>query len=399
MSVAPGAVKDGSLKTSTVNSAGIPIDMERLTKEVVPKSFTTLAIVSKFGDTVITDSMEHKYRERRPIRNYTTISVADAIGQTNIEVSDPTFIKNDQVLWIVRDGVKIMQLLVQDSSIDATVDVVMFGGTVGSGALTSATEVGDVVVIGSEAHAEGEAPPTAYTNISTNKEDKLMQCDRAVKKTDIEQAQGHYDQMEKGLARDRKMAFLEEKNKMNLHWYFGEETKETTSAGIRRYAVAGLFDRLTENNVDYSGVGAGLTVQGFQEIVRLVTDGGPEGGNPVFMAGVNANNHISSWVDGSVRVSPGKTKWGVKVRTICTQYGDVDIVYESTLSDKYGVADRSIMLEQKKCRKLQLRGKPVRLYANITNARDIHNIEDAISGTHGIQTSALECFAQINGVS
>lgn len=399
MSVAPGAVKDGSLKTSTVNSGGIPIDMEALTKDIIPKNYTTLAMVSKFGKAIVTQSMEHLYRERRPIRNYTTITAVDAIGQSNIEVADPTFIKNDQVLWVVRDGVKVMQLLVQDTSIDATVDVVMFHGTTGSGTLTSATAVGDVVVIGPEAHAEGEVVPTAYTNISTNKTDYLMQCDRAVKKTDIEAAQGHYDYTEKDLAKDRKIAFIEEKQKMNLQMYFGTETKDTTSGDGRRYAIAGLFDRLTENNVDYSGVGAGFTVQALQAIIQEVTDGGPAGGNPVLVAGVNINNHISSWVDGSVRVGPGKVKWGVMVRSIWTQYGEVDVTYDNLLSAKFGVADRGIILEQSKCRSMHLNGKPVRLYADITNQRDIHNMEDAISGTFGIQTSALECFGQINGVS
>jgi len=399
MAIADVTVRDGALRTDTVNTSGIPIDMEPHTKDLVPNRYTTRAMVRKFGNTVMADSMEHKYRERRPIPNWTTISVADAIGQTNIEVADPTYIQDDHVLWIVRNGKVLMQLLVQDTDINATVAVVVLSGTTGSGALTVATEVNDIVVIGPEAHAEGEAVPDPYTNISTNKTDYLMQVDRAVKKTDIESHQGHYDSGEKQLAKDRKFAWIETMIKLNLCLYFGYQTKESTSASRNRYVFNGLFNRLTENVENYAGVGSGFTQQGLQEIIRKVTDEGPAGGNPVFVVGANINNHISSWPDGSVRVSPEAKKWGMKINTIQTQYGDVDLVYDNVLNAKYGVADRGVILEQSRVRQMNLRGLPVRIYANIEANRDIHNKEDGISGTWGIQASGLECFAQVKGVN
>lgn len=399
MAVDYGTVRDGALLASTVNSDGIPIDMEPKTKLLLPNHYTTRALVRKFGATVVTNHMEHKYRERRPIPNWTTIAVADAVGQSHIEVSDYTYIKNDQVLWIVRNGVVVMQLLVQDTSIDATVDVVMLTGTTGSGTLTSATQVGDVVVIGPEAHAEGEAVPTAYTNISTTVTDYLMQLDRAVKKSDIEAHEGHYDQREKQLAMDRRVAWIETMVKINLGMYFGDETKETTSASVNRYVIEGFFGRLNENVENYAGVGAGFTIQGMQELIRKVKDEGPSGGNPVLVAGVNINNHISSWPDGAIRVNPNSKKWGIQIRTIQTQYGEVDVVYDNILSAKYGVADRGVVLEKSKTRQMHLKGLPVRIYARIQGKRDIHNIEDGISGTFGIQASCLECFGQIKGVN
>lgn len=394
-----GTVRDGALLTSTVNSDGIPIDMEKDTKLLLPNHYTTRAMIRKFGQTIVATSMEHKYRERRPIPNWTTIAVADAAGQAHIEVADYTRIQDDHILWVVRDGVIIMQLLVQDTSIDATISVVNFTGTTGSGTIPYETVVGDVVVIGPEAHAEGEAVPDPYTNISITKTDYLMQIDRAVKKTDIEAAQGHYDQREKNLAMDLKMAWVEENAKLNLALYFATETKESTSASRNRYAFHGLFNRLTENIEDYSGVGSGLTVSGFQEVIRKVIDEGPAGGNPVFVAGVNCNNHISTWADGAIRVTPGDTKWGFMVRTILTQYGPVQVVYDNVLNAKYGVADRGVILESSKVRQMHLAGLKMRLFANITAKRDIHNMEHAISGTWGIQASALECFAQIKGVN
>jgi hypothetical protein len=87
------------------------------------------------------------------------------------------------------------------------------------------------------------------------------------------------------------------------------------------------------------------------------------------------------------------------VRTILTQYGPVQVVYDNVLNAKYGVADRGVVLESSKVRQMHLAGLKMRLFANITAKRDIHNMEHAISGTWGIQASALECFAQITGVN
>lgn len=395
-----GTVRDGALRADTVNTSGIPIDMEKATKRLMPSSYTTRAMVRKFGKTIIAKDMEHKFRERRPIPHWTTIAVADAKGQTNIEVADPTYIHNDQVLWIVRNGEVQMQLLVQDASINATVDVVDFRGTTGSGTIPVATEVNDIVVIGPELHAEGEAVPAAYTNISVTVSDYLLQMDRAIKKTDIEAHIGHYDEREKKLATDLKVAWVEEQAKLNLALYMATETKETTSAsGPTRYAFHGLFNRLSENVQNFSGVGSGFTVQALQEVLRLTKDNAPTGGSKVLVAGVNINNHISSWPDGSIRVSPNSKKWGINIRTIATQYDAIGVVYDNVLSERHGISDRGVILDTTHIRQMHLQGLKIRAYFNIQATRDIHNMEHAISGTWGIQTSALEAFAQIKGVS
>jgi len=394
-----GTVVDGAKYTSNINSSGVPIDMEARTRTYKPRNYTTLHLMGKFGKSVEAKDMVHKYRERRPIANWTQIAVADAIGQSHIEVDDYSIIKNDVVLWIIRDGEVIMQLLVQDTSIDATVDVVPFSGTTGSGTLAAATEVGDIVVVGPEAHAEGEAVPTAYSNISTNQEDYLMQVDRAIKKTDIEAHIGKYDEREKKLAEDLIMAWVEENSKLNLAMFLGQKTLESTSGDGRRYAFRGLIDRITENVDDYSAVGSGWTVQALQEILRKTRDDTPAGGIPVLVAGVNINNAISSWPEGSVRVDPSSTKWGIKVRTIQTQYDDVALVYDNVLVDRYGLADRGFILNSAHMKKMHLMGLPMKAYYNITNTRDIHNMEHAISGTCGLQVGLIEAHAAVKGVN
>lgn len=394
-----GTVRDGSLKTSTINSAGIPIDMEARTKKLVPAQYTTHVLVKNFGASIPAKDMQHKFRERRPIPNWTTIAVADAAGQGHIEVADPTYIKNDVVLWVVRDGERIMQLLVQDASIDATVDVVNFTGTTGSGTIPAATQVGDVVVIGNEAHAEGEDVPTAYTNITVSLTDYLMQCDRAVKKTDIESSIEHYDDQEKSLVADLAMAWVEEKQKMNLAMWLGAETLESTSASVRRYQVKGLIDRLTENVSDYSGVGDGFTLQAIQEDLRVCKDASPLNSEKFLIAGVAANNAISAFPEGSIRVDPRSTKWGIAVNALKTQYGELPVTYDNTLTSKYGLESRACILEKAYLRMMHLQGLPMKAYYNITNTRDIHNIENAISGTWGVQHSFVETMCMMKGIS
>jgi len=400
MAIDYGTVRDGALRTDTENSSGIPIDMEARTKNFYPENYTTKTMMSKFGKTISAKDMNHKYRERRPIPNWTTISVPDAVGQSHIEVTDYTYIKNDQVLWILRGGAILMQLLVQDASIDATVDVVVFTGTTGSGTLATATEVGDIVIIGPEAHAEGEAVPTAFTNISVDKYDYLLQCDRAVKKTDIDAHIAHYDNREQKLAADLKMAWVEEMAKLNLALFVATETKEVTSAsGPRRYMFHGLINRLTENNENFSGVGSGFTKQALQETLRKTIDDSPGGGKKIFIAGVNANANISAWPEGSIRVSPNSKKWGINVRVVETQYGPVGVIYDNVLTARYGMADRAFILDSAHIKGMNLQGMKIKAFYNITTARDIHNMEHAISGTWGCQTSCVEAMAQMKGIS
>ena len=399
MSIDRGTNINGAKTTQNINTDGVPIDMESRTRLYKPENYTTRTLVSKFGKPIIAKEMLHKYRERRPMANWTTIAVADAAGQAHIEVADPSIIKNDVVLWVIRDGEKLMQLLVQDTSIDATVDVVPFTGTTGSGTLPVATEVGDIVVVGPQSHAEGEAVPTAYSNISITQEDVLMQSDRAVKKTDIEAHIGKYDSREKKLAMDLMVAWIEENSKINLHMYWGEEAGETTSGDGKRYAFKGLTDRITQNVDDYSGVGAGWTVQALQEILRKCQDDTPAGGVKFLMAGVNMNNAISAWPDGSIRVDPNSKKWGIQVRMVQTQYGEVGVTYDNVLQARYGLEDRGFILDSAHMRLMHLEGLPMRAYYNITNTRDIHNMEHAISGTQGMQLGLNEAFAQIKGIN
>lgn len=395
-----GTVVTDSVRTDQINSSGVRVDMESQTKVLNPENYTTKTMVKYFGDAIIAKDMQHKYRERRPIPNWTTITVADAAAQTTIEVADYTIFSKDRICWTIRDGQIIEQLIVtSDPPSDATVDVVQFHGTTGSGGLQFATEIGDIVVVGPEAHAEGEAVPDAFSNITVDKTDNLMQFDRAVKTTDINKNIGHYDSTEAGLTAALAMAWIEENAHLNLALYMSEDAREvTTASGPRRYAFNGIFQRLTENVSDFSGAPAGFTRQALQEMVRKTTDDSARGGRKILVAGININNAISGWPEGAIRVDPDSDKWGIKVRVVRTQYGDISVVYDNVLNAKHGVADRGVIIDTAHMRQMYLGDLKPRAYMNITNARDIHNTEHAVSGTWGVQTSSVESFAQIQGV-
>ena len=395
-----GTVNDGGQRLDNINSDGIPIDMEAMTKTLVGRDFTTQRLVQSFGDNIQAKDFLHKHRERRPIPNWTTIAVADAAGQAHIEVADYTYIKADTVLWIVRDGQRIMQLLVQDASIDATVDVVNFTGSTGSGTLPYATEVGDIVIIGNEAHAEGEDVPTAYSNISVTVADYCMEVIRAVKKTNRDAAVAHYDNTEKSLVADMTMAWFEEKKKMNMGMWLGAECYEVTSAsGRTRYAVKGLIDRLTENIADYSEVGDGYTFQSFQEDLRECVDSSPIGSEKFFVVGSAINNAISSWAQDSIRVDERTKTWGININTIRTNQGDVPVTYDPCLSAKHGLASIGAVLEKKNMRMMNVQGLPMKAFMKIQNNRDITNMENAIAGTWGMTTDFAETMFLVKGVS
>lgn len=395
-----GTVNDGGKLLTNINSAGIPIDMEAMTKTIVARDYTVKRLVKSFGESIVAKDFLHKHRERRPIPTWTTVITAAAAGASTLGVADYSYIKSDVTLWVVRNGVRIMQLLTTAVPSTSSVAVVNFTGSTGSGTTPAAVQVGDVVVIGTEAHAEGEDAPAAYSNISVNVADYCMESIRTVKKTNREGAVAHYDNKEQSLVADMTMAWFEEEKKQSLAMWLGAESYEITSAGGRtRYQMKGLLDRLTENQADYSGVGDGYTQQAFQEDLRKAVDSSPIGSEKFLVAGVAINNAISAWPQEAIVTDPRSKDWGVQINLIRTQYGEVPVSYEPLLSAKHGMASLGAVLEKKNTRMMHVQGLPMKAFVGIQNNRDITNMENAIAGTFGMATDFAETMFLIKGVS
>jgi len=398
-----GTVIDDAARADNINQSGLVLDMESKTKELEPNSSMMVSLTRKFGAKIQATRMKHEYRERRPIPNYTTVVAAGGTGATTISVKDPTYVKDDKVLTVIsaENGSILGQVLVQDTSIETAVAVVAFSGTAGSGTVGFAVSVGDYVIISTEAHAEGEAVPTAYQNISVNVYDYVMQMDRAVKQTDIEGEVMHYDERERSLAMDRKVAWIEMMRDINILFYVGISTREVTSAsGPARYCLSGVFEKFTENNVDLSGADAGFTEETLSAILSATKYFSASSKMKVGLFGTNAWSAISAWPKDKLRDAPGAEKaWGIRVNKIITGYGDLLVAHDNVLSAERGLADRAVILDQTYLRQVHLRNKKMRMVINISNARDIHNTEDAITGTCAIQTPLNELYAQISGIS
>jgi len=390
-----GTIIDGAARSDNVNLNGLPIDMESRTELLEPSAYIFEALTRKFGKKVKTSQTKHEYRERRPIPNYCTVTAASAAGASSITVSNYDRIKNDFLLYNPRTA---EMMLVQDASIDASVTIVR--AATGTGTLQYATEVGDQIDILGEAHAEGEAVPDAYTNISVDVYDYVMQRDRLVQQTDIEEAIAHYDPRE-ARALDRKTAWIEYKRDQSLLYYVGQRSRETTSAsGPRRHVCSGVIEKFTENSVDLSGAGSGMTVQTLSAIMGATKFFGAGSNFKVGLFGTKGWDAISAWPENYLRVSPNVKEWGVgEISRILTGYGPIDVAFDSVLTAERGLADRGVVLDPKWIRQLYLRTLPVRMLLNINNAVDIHNIKDAITGTFAIQAKLNELHAQIEGVS
>ncbi|TSA57492.1 hypothetical protein D4R42_01425 [bacterium] len=396
MAVDQGTIIDGAARSDNVNASGLVIDMESRIKELEPDSYMMVALTKAFGAKVAADQLKHEYMERRPIPNYSVCSAAVSAGDAAISVKDYDRCKTDHLIYVPKND---EMYLIQDAAIDESVAVVAWPA--GSGTIVTAIAVGDpLVIMQVDAHADGEAVPTAFTNQSTNKFDYIMQLDRAVKKTDIEAKSKHYDTREDTLAFDRGVAWIEAMRDINVLMYVGKAGREiVTASGRRRHCLGGVFEKFTENDIDLSESGGGFTEETLSSILAETTFFSASSKTKVGLFGTKAWRAISAWPKAALRISPNAKEWGVRVSRIITGFGDVDVGYDNVLNADKGLDDRGVILDQNKMRQLYLAGLPVRLYTGIQGSRDIHNTEDAISGTVGIMTPLAELYAQISGVA
>jgi len=393
MAIDYGTIINGAAASDDVNASGLPIDMEAQTHLLDPNSYVFEALTRQIGKKVECNQMKHEYRERRLIPGYATITTAVAVGASTLSIAnDYTRIKNDYLLYAPRTG---EMFLVQDASIDASVTVVR--AATGTGTVQNALVVGDTIMILGESHAEGEEVPTAVTVTSINKYNYIMQKDRRVQTTDINEAIQHYDSTEQ-LALDRKQAFIEYKRDQNLLFYVGTSSRETTSGDGRRHVCSGLIERLTENGRDLGGAGAGLTIETCGLVMAATKYKGASSEGKMMIVGTNGAQAISAWGLNSLRVSPMEKTWGLRISTIRTAFGDMDVVYDPALSADYALQDRAFVIDTAHVRQLYLRTKDVRMYLSIPNLSGLHTTVDAISGTFGLQVKFEELHSAITGI-
>ena len=247
-----------------------PIDMEPRLHLLEPgRNANFEKILRKIAPKVAKTRMKFQSRRRELVPHMATVTVADAAGQTNIEVDDFEYIQEDVLMYNPRTN----ELYLQNEaavSPNATVEIrSLTHASPGTASLVYATEVGDKIVIMPESHAEGEEIKAAYRTESTEAEDYIMQIDRrSADLTDISMAESEWNPV-KQRAMDNKMAMIEYMQGINLLFYLSQSTREVLSAsGPRRHALGGLRQKIVSNRMSLAGVGPGLTTAAIGEILR-----------------------------------------------------------------------------------------------------------------------------------
>jgi len=392
MAIDYGSVIDVAARTDNINTSGLPIDMEADTALYNPDAYPFEALIRTIGGKVETAQMKHEFRERRLIPNWVTCSSAADVGDTTLTINDYAYIKTDNYLYNPKYG---EMLLVSTTPTTSTVTVCR---VTGSGGIENAIGQGDPLIIVGESHAEGEEVPATFSNDSINKYNYVMQSDRRISVTDIEEAVMHYDSTE---LRDmnRRLAMIEYRRNMDLLFYVGVSTREVTSAsGPRRHCCSGLIELLTENGVDLAPAGGTLTIATLGGVMANTTLNN-NSTRKLGIAGVNAQQQISAWAKDALRETSGADKrWGIRLNSIITGFGDMDLMFDPVLNASYGLDDRMFVLDMPHVKELYLRTKPVQFYLNVPNLSTLHTTVDAISGTFGLQVKFPELHAAIKGI-
>jgi hypothetical protein len=378
-----------------------PIDMEPMLNLLEDTRNANFEKISrKIGPKVAKKRMRFDWRRRELMPLFCTVTVADAAGQTHIEVDNFGYIHRDALLYNTRTHELLLNN--EDAAVapNATVEIRSYThATPGTASLVRATQVGDVINILSEAHAEGEDVPEAFRTESTETFDYIMQTDRRGSDiSDIAIAEETYDPRgERQL--NNKLALIEYMRHMNLLFYLSQSTREVLSAsGPRRHAMAGLREKIVSNRMSFAGVGAGLTPQAIGEALRATIYQG-RASSKIAMAGQYAVAAMSNWPVGSVQVSPREKEWGYNIKRILTPHGDLDVSYDPVLTATNGLADIMVILDSANVRQVFLQTMGLKIIKKVSNLSTTHRIVDAVTGTFGMQMKFEELFNWMEDIS
>ncbi len=396
-------VLDGLFRAEMGLANDRPIDMEPRLHELEMGRNPNFEMISrKLGDKVQKTRMKFQWRRRDVIPSTCNVTVLSAAGASTITVDQPGRIHRDVLLHNSRTNE--LMICNEDAAVAPTTDVEIRSyshTTPGTAALRYATQVGDIINILPESHAEGEEVPEAWRPKHTEDFDYIMQNDRRGSDiTDVAMAEAEYDPR-KTRALDNKYALMAYMKGINLAFYLSQTTREVLSAdGARRHAMGGIRQKITTNRQSLAGVGGGLTPAMIGEILRVTKYQGAASQNKLAMIGQYGLSAISAWPDGAVRVSPREKQWGYDIKTIITPHGNLDIAYDPMLTEEYGLADKMAILDTAHVRQVRLRGLGgLKIIKKVTSLSHTHRIVDAITGNYGLQIGMEELHAWIEDIS
>ncbi|MFA5158552.1 MAG: hypothetical protein WC451_05220 [Patescibacteria group bacterium] len=387
----------GNVRTDQVLAAKVPVymrekiallDAERAFFEYLSRQFRGMESI---------ESMKYEFMEMRCFPFTMTCDEVTAAADTEVHVDHPEYAHKDQLIYNTRTGE--FYLMNEDIGGGTTAGTItVLNQTAGSGGITIATAVGDILQILPEAHAEGESIPPAFSHTPTNLFTYLFQHDRTRGNTDIQRLSREYGT--KQLLLDRKQFWVDEMRGLNMLLYIGEHSREVMSAsGPRRHSMRGLKNWITTNKVNYGEAPGLFTLPAVGELMRRTKNHSASSDTKVGICGQNSWEAISAMPASAIRTTVGETEWGKKLKSLVTPYGNLAIGYDNMLEGAYGMDDIFVILDPAHIQRLQLKGAETRLLLNVEANDDIHNQKDEITGTDGLAVGLEELHAWGYGIS
>lgn len=386
-----------------INQASLKLSMEDATVHLDKDSFIFEHILRQIGPVRTVTRYLHQWRERRLMATTTLVTADAAAAATSVSVQVPNLGYRDQLVFAPRTG----QAFIVDEDVGGTTaaGAIKVRGKAGSGGLPAALLAGDVLILGIEAHAEGEDIPPAFSTTEDDYFTYLQQFDRTLQITDVTDQESQAGYGEPELAKLRRQKWSEFMRQLALTYYWGQKFRETasTSNSARRHGMSGLVEYLLPNAADLSA-GQSFTMQTLVEIVRKTRLNSSASAGKWGLCGQNAMTAISAMPATQVRTVPGEQSvWGTTVHKLHGPFGDLDLVYDLLLSQEFGMADLMFVLDKNPdyLHSVQMGGLngPLAVKTNIQNSENVHNIKDLITGTRGLVLKLPELHRMVKGIN
>lgn len=387
---------NGTVRTDLVLAAKVPVFMREQIDVLDAERAFFEYLSRQFNKSKGIENMKYNFLEMRSEQSIMTCDEVTAAADTEVHVDHPEYAHTDQLIYNTRTKeFYLMNEVIGGVATSGTITVL---GLSGSGGIVTATAVSDILQIGPEAHAEGEAIPAAYSHTPTERFTYLFQHDKQRKNTDIQRLTKEYGPNQ--LILDRKQFWVDEMRALAMLLYTGQQSREVASAsGPRRHAMSGIMEQITTNVIDFDDVPGAMTLASIGEILRLTMNHSASSSTKVGVCGQNAWVGISALPAAAIRTTVTETAWGKKLNTLITPFGTLSIGYDNMLSAEYGMDDKFFVLDPSYVERLYLTGAETHLLLNIQASNDIHNQVDVITGTDGIRLGLEELHAQAENIA
>lgn len=389
------SVSTGMLRASDILANKVPVNMNKDLSFEEQSGYFLEMFSRKLGGIKAEGSTKVEWLEQRLYPSTCLINSIDASSATEISVDFPEFCHQNAYLYNTRTGEHYLVNEVVGGSVAGKVQVLNVDGTAG---INTATAVNDVILIDLESHAEGETIPAGYQKSPEAQLTYIQQSDMTRNSSDIQMASDEYGLNQ--MLVDRKMKWIEYHEKMNRIFYTGSSQRETVSAGgPRRHMADGLETRITTNVTDFGSVSGALTLSAISTMLQTSaykTSSG--GGKIVGIFGANAYNSVSDYPDSAIRTTIDNNTWGKRLTKLKTPHGDLPFAYDPVLNADNGLADRMYLVNFNHLQRVQLKGLGVQMITNVQAEREIHKIEDLITGTFGMKVRLEERHHRAYGI-